>query len=60
MEYDKNGLIRNEQLQGLVIELDTNGRSFVKSVGTVIMSGSAKLLCQALLNKIVLEQINRS
>jgi hypothetical protein len=43
MEYDKNGrLIRKEQLLGLVIELDTGGRSFVKSVGTVIMPTSTE------------------
>jgi RHS repeat-associated protein len=42
-EYDGDGRsIRNEQLLGLVIELDSNGRSFVKSSGTVISSSSTE------------------
>jgi RHS repeat-associated protein len=42
-EYDKDGRsIRNEQLLGLVIDLDANGRSFVKSTGEVISSSSTE------------------
>jgi hypothetical protein len=42
MEYDKNGrLIKKEQLQGLVIELEKGG-SYVESIGTVVISPPAQ------------------
>jgi YD repeat-containing protein len=42
-EYDKDGRsIRNEQLLGLIIDLDSNGRSFVRSIGEVISSSSTE------------------
>jgi RHS repeat-associated protein len=42
-EYDADGRsILNEQLLGLVIDIDSNGRSFVKSTGQVIASSSTE------------------